>query len=64
MWKHFYGTLKNFPQKLAMTVTLKTTNFKNFAIQGVSEKSIMKHLDELFGTANILVVAFRFFWKY
>ena len=45
MWKHFYGTLKNFPQKLAMTVTLKATNFKNFAIQGVSEKSIMKHLD-------------------
>ena len=45
MWKHFYGTLKNFPQKLEMTVTLKTTNFKNFAIQGVSEKSIMKHLD-------------------
>ena len=44
-WKHFYGTLNNFPPKFTMTMTLKITKFKNFAIQDVSEKSIMKHLD-------------------
>ena len=47
-WKNFYGTLNNFPQILTMTMTLKTlktTNFKNFATQHISEKSIVKHLD-------------------
>ena len=44
-WKHFYETLNNLPQKLIMTMTLETTNFENFAMQVVSEKGIVKHLD-------------------
>ena len=42
-------------------MTLKTTNFKKFAIQDVSKKSIVKHLDQMFGRDNILVVTSRFF---
>ena len=45
-----------------MTMTM-TTNFKNVAIQDVLEKSIVKHLDQLFGRANILVVTCRLFLK-
>ena len=44
-WKQFYETLNNLPRKLIMTMTLKTTNFKKFAMQVVPEKSIVKHLD-------------------
>ena len=43
-------------------MTLKTTNFKNFVIQDVSEKSFVKHLDQMFRKANIFVVTFRFFF--
>ena len=43
-WKHFYETLNNLPQKLIMTMNLKTRNFKKFAMQVVSEKVIVKHL--------------------
>ena len=37
-WKQFYGTLNIFVQKLTITMTSKTTHFKGFAIQDVSEK--------------------------